>query len=49
MDYKDCPLCHHYPDLDRCEEADMSPCVYETGDGPCLIFLDFIEEMETLK
>lgn len=30
--------------VDLCEEMEMSPCLYETGSGPCETFQEVLEE-----
>ena len=47
MEQKDCPYRVGIPDsIDRCGATDnLSPCIYETGDGPCEILEEIEEEM----
>ena len=39
-----CPHLHRREDIDRCDDNEMRPCVYETGDGPCKVFQKILEE-----
>lgn len=40
-----CPHRHKRAEgLDACEMNEMRPCVYETGDGPCELFQEILEE-----
>lgn len=40
-----CPHIHKYPEgVNRCDANKMTPCVYETGDGPCELFQEILEE-----
>lgn len=40
-----CPHKHGVMDsIDVCDANEMRPCVYETGDGPCELFQQILEE-----
>ena len=40
-----CPHKHGVRDsVDTCDANEMRPCIYETGDGPCELFQEIIEE-----
>ena len=40
-----CPHRHGVRDsVDACDANEMRPCVYETGDGPCEVFQEILEE-----
>ena len=40
-----CPHRKHYAEgIDVCEENEMRPCLYETGNGPCEVFQEILKE-----
>lgn len=40
-----CPHRHGFMDsVDLCDANEMSPCVYELGDGPCELFQEILDE-----
>lgn len=43
-----CPHLHGQRDsVSRCDAFKMTPCVYETGNGPCELFQEILEEWKT--
>lgn len=47
-DVNGCPHLHGQRDsVSCCDAFKMAPCVYETGDGPCELFQEILEEWKT--
>ena len=44
-----CPHLHRCRDVNRCGVNEMRPCVYETGNGPCELFQEILEEWKEIE